>query len=644
MTRTSDDSASPPPEQLTRAQLRQRIQASSKEAVILQDMQRLGFWPSDQAQPEPLAELVQREAQLSQALAAMAARLRASSDDPQQALRLMRRQRMQAARQRREATRQARAQARYERARSWHERRQHSVLYLGQGVSAGLQHGEGQPERLARWQLPQPASPLELAQLMGVSVAELRFLAYDRAVARLSHYRSFDLPKKSGGLRRISAPMPRLKRLQYWLLDNILSKVPVHDAAHGFRPGRSICSNAQPHVGKAVVINLDLQDFFPSIAYPRIKGVFRALGYSEQLASIMGLLCTQRPTQLVQLDGQTYHIATGARHLPQGAPSSPALTNILCRRLDRRLHGMAAKLGFAYTRYADDLSFSADAQAQHLVGKLLWRARQIIADEGFTLHPDKLHVMRRARRQQVTGLVVNAKPSIDRRTFKRFRATVFQVEKDGPQGKSWNGNDNVLDALLGYAHFLHMVDPQRGQPWLQRVQALRAAAHAPAQPQPSPPRQPVSASAANAPRAGGGRSAFRRASARGQAPWAHWWQPAQPPAPVLEPTDAQRKAQRQQQAQARRAQAQAAVPTAAQPQRQGAIEPQQQPADPQRASRRNPRMLLEQTLVLLVLLFMLRKPSLLLVGLLIHLAYHLLQRSSWWLFLPLLLAALLVPF
>ncbi|PAT43097.1 reverse transcriptase family protein [Vandammella animalimorsus] len=643
MTRTTDDSANLPPEQLTRAQLieRERTQASSKQTVILQDMQRLGFWPSDQPPPEPPAELVQREAQLSQALAAMAARLSAGGDDPQQALRLMRRQRLQAARQRREATRQARAQARYERARSWHERRQHSVLYLGQGVSGGLQHSDNQPERLARWQLPQPANPQQLAQLMGVPVAELRFLAYDRAVARLNHYRSFDLPKKSGGLRRISAPMPRLKRLQYWLLDNILSKVPVHDAAHGFRPGRSICSNAQPHVGKAVVINLDLQDFFPSIAYPRIKGVFRALGYSEQLASIMGLLCTQRPTQAVQLDGQTYHIATGARHLPQGAPSSPALTNILCRRLDRRLHGMAAKLGFAYTRYADDLSFSADAPAQHLVGKLLWRARQIITDEGFTLHPDKLHVMRNARRQQVTGLVVNAKPSIDRSTFKRFRATVFQVEKDGPQGKSWNGNDNVLDALLGYAHFLHMVDPQRSQPWLQRVQALRVAAQAPAQSQPSPAPQQIleSESAAKASQAGRGRSAFRRASAQGQAPWAHWWQPAQPPAPVLEPTEAQRQAQRQ-----RQAQAHAALPTAAQPQRQGALEPQQPPEEAQHASQRNPRMLLEQTLALLVLLFMLRKPSLLLVGLLIHLAYHLLHRSSWWLFLPLLLASLLVPF
>lgn len=115
MTRTTDDSANLPPEQLTRAQLIERTQASSKQAVILQDMQRLGFWPSDQPPPEPPAELVQREAQLSQALAAMAARLSAGGDDPQQALRLMRRQRLQAARQRREATRQARAQARYER-------------------------------------------------------------------------------------------------------------------------------------------------------------------------------------------------------------------------------------------------------------------------------------------------------------------------------------------------------------------------------------------------------------------------------------------------------------------------------------------------------------------------------------------------
>lgn len=514
----------PPASELTRAQLYERLRTSSKDEVVLSEMQRLGFWPADSDAPTVEAALIRREAELTVALQEFGRELRAVQD-PVAALKAMHKERMTQARARREATRQRRARERFERAQSWHQRRQHQLLYLGVGVSAGLNQVHSDAERLAQRALPLLHHASDLAQAMGVSLSELRFLAFERKVSRISHYRRFALPKKTGGERIISAPMPRLKRAQYWILDNLLARAALHPAAHGFVPARSIVSNALPHVGQAVVINLDLKNFFPSIAMPRIKGIFREFGYGEQVATTLALLCTEAPTDEVQVDGETFFVAHGQRALPQGAPSSPALTNILCRRLDARLQGCAAKLGFSYTRYADDLTFSGDAAARKLSGKLLWRVKQIVLDEGFTPHPDKQHVMRSAQRQTVTGIVVNHKPALQRDTLRRFRATLFQVEKDGPDGKQWNGNHNVLTALEGYAHFIKMVDPAKGLPLVQRVRAARARWHHGASPEPVAPARR--------------HSDFRALAAKGQAPWEGWWLPAGAPAPVLEQTAAQ---------------------------------------------------------------------------------------------------------
>lgn len=509
-----------------RAELLERLRTSTKDEIVLDDMQRLGFWPRDAGKPTLAEDLIRREAELTTALRDLGAQLRAVAD-PAAALKAMRKERMAKARARREETRQRRARERFERAGRWHERRQRELLYLGAEVSAGLNDVRSDHEKLARLALPIMDDARHLATAMGISLAELRFLAFDRRVSRISHYQRFAVPKKTGGERIISAPMPRLKRAQYWVLDRLLAGAALHPAAHGFRKGHSIVSNAAPHVGQDVVINLDLKDFFPSIGSARIKGVFRQMGYGEQLATTLALLCTEAKTEQVSVDGESFFVAHGPRVLPQGAPTSPALTNILCRRLDARLAGCAARLGFTYTRYADDLSFSGPAGSNRLAGKLLWRVRQIVADEGFTPHPDKQHVMRRAQRQSVTGIVVNDKPSIERDTLRRFRATLFQVEKDGPEGKQWNGNPNVIDALEGYAQFVRMVDAARGAPLLARVRDVRA--------------RWAAASAVQPRHAAKRRSAFRALAAQGKAPWDGWWQPAAPAAPVQEKTAVQVK-------------------------------------------------------------------------------------------------------
>lgn len=537
--------SSVPDSALTREELYARIRASSKQEVVLEEMQRLGFWPRDTAQPTVEAQLIRREGELQTALSELGNELR-GIEDRETALKSMRKERMARARERREETRQRLAQQRHARALDWHGRRQRELLYLGEGVSGGLNEARSDEQSLARHALPALHDATDLARAMGLELGELRFLAWHREVARVSHYQRFTVPKKTGGERQISAPMPRLKRAQYWVLDNVLAKVPVHEAVHGFLPGRSILSNAAPHVGQAVVVNLDLQDFFPSIGLRRVRGVFRQLGYSPQVATLFALLATEAPTDEVELDGERYFVARGERVLPQGAPTSPMLTNVLCRRLDARLAACAAKLGFRYTRYADDLSFSADAEHGRDVGKLLWRAKQIVASEGLVVHPEKQQVMRRHQQQHVTGIVVNDKLSTDRDTLRRFRAVLHQAERHGPQGLHWNGQHDVVAALRGYANFIAMADPARAEPYLRRVKALAAKhASAPAV-APAPARAPLPA------------GHFRQQSAAGLAPLPTWWQPAHAPEPVLEKTPeqiaAEKKAKREAERERQRAQ------------------------------------------------------------------------------------------
>ena len=243
---------------------------------------------------------------------------------------------------------------------------------------------------------------------MGRDLKELRFLAYHRRVSKTTHYKRFFMPKKSGGERLISAPMPRLKSAQHWILENILGVIPVHDAAHGFVPGRSIVTNAACHVGRSLVVNWDLKNFFPTVTYPRVKGMFKSLGYPEKVATVLALICTEPDADEVELDGERYFVHTSERHLPQGAPTSPAITNILCRKFDARLQGTARSLGYTYSRYADDMTFSASDQSSvEKLNQLIWRVRAVVGDEGFEIHPDKLRIMRKGGRQEVTGLTVN---------------------------------------------------------------------------------------------------------------------------------------------------------------------------------------------------------------------------------------------
>ncbi|MFW5720123.1 MAG: reverse transcriptase family protein [Candidatus Dojkabacteria bacterium] len=269
--------------------------------------------------------------------------------------------------------------------------------------------------------------------------------------------------------------MPRLKHAQHWILENILSKVAVKEEAHGFIKGKSIVTNASLHTGRDVVVNIDLKDFFPTLSYKRVKGMFRSFGYSEHISIILALLSTEPEADEVVLDEKTYFVAKTDRFLPQGAPTSPMITNIIAKRLDARLAGAARVYGYTYSRYADDMTFSSTDNSQWSLGQLLWFIRKVIVEEGFTLHPDKVRIMHKSRHQEVTGITVNSKAGISRKKIKQFRALLFQIEKDGIEGKKWGTSDNLLAAIHGFSSYLYMVDPVRYQPYIDRVKAIISA-------------------------------------------------------------------------------------------------------------------------------------------------------------------------
>ncbi|MGK9173291.1 reverse transcriptase family protein [Yokenella regensburgei] len=509
---------------LTRQQIYERIRESSKEEYILSEMIRLGFWDETQEKPTLTKEFISQRAALQKQLAELGQKQRLYSD-PQLALREMHRTRKKAALEKREQTRIARNEARYARAVQWHQKQQTEITWLGEGYSFDLADTAHNEARLRAQHLPLLADSQALASAMGITLNELRFLCFQKNVSRINHYRRFTLAKKSGGERLISAPMPRMKRAQYWILDNILNRVTLHDAAHGFVNGRNILSNALPHVNQAIVVNLDMENFFPTVNYRRVRGMFRQLGYAGQLATELALLTTEPEVEQVMLDGETWYVQEDNRLLPQGAPTSPAISNIICRRLDSRLQAMARKLGFVYTRYADDMTFSS-AQSTANVQQLLWRCRQIVKDEGFTLHPAKTRVMRKSQKQEVTGIVVNEKPSLDRKTLKRFRALLFQIAKDGTEGKRW-GAGELMASLEGYANFVAMVAPEKGIALQKQVTDLKR--------QYGYPTPPGRITALN-------KKLFRAKAARGEAPRENWWQAQHSPAPVLEKTARQQDA------------------------------------------------------------------------------------------------------
>ena len=457
---------------------RERIRLIGKRAFEDEEMARLGFFTEDTIRR---LESAAHERGPYQAAVAELARVRselAKLDDELLALQSVDALIAQIRARRIERVREERAQRRAEREtrqrlehEAWLERKRTAPLFLGLGVSHRLSFAGGDVDAVVRRGLPGLVEFTDLAAGLELEPEQLQWLAYERAAADTDHYSRYEIPKRSGGTRLISSPKPAMRAAQQWIRAQILVRLDVHSAAMAFRPGTSIVDNARAHLGATTIVRLDLTDFFQTITFPRVRGLFESIGYNPGISTVLALLCTDAPRRLVSVDGVTSHIATGGRSLPQGACTSPDLANVIAGTLDRRLSSVAAARGWTYTRYADDLVFSTPDENEP-ADRLARTVSVICGEEGFAVNRRKTRIMRSPNRQLVTGLLVSDGVRLTRKDLRRIRAFLHRCHAVGLATVSEQIGKDARSVASGYHAYVHMVMPEaaarlrRDHPWL----------------------------------------------------------------------------------------------------------------------------------------------------------------------------------
>ena len=328
--------------------------------------------------------------------------------------------------------------------------------------------------------LPDIESPMALAQWLGIAPGRLAWLADPwgqearREEGALRNYRYGWRAREYGPDRLIEIPKAQLRGIQRRLHRELLAHIPVHDAAHGFVRGRSPLTHAQLHAGRAAVLRIDLEQFFAGIDAARVAALFRLVGYAPAVATLLAGLCTNNVPTAVLASAPHCPLPFEDRmrlrhaHLPQGAPSSPALANALAWRLDVRLSAWAARRGLAYSRYADDLTLSGDGIGHRALRRRAAAVVSIVEDCGFRVNHRKTCCFGAQHSQRVTGLVVNAHPNIARADYDRLKAILTRCVRHDPATENREGHADFRAWLQGRVAWCASVNPRRGEK-LQRL-------------------------------------------------------------------------------------------------------------------------------------------------------------------------------
>ena len=307
---------------------------------------------------------------------------------------------------------------------------------------------------------PRPVSAIELLEALNVAkICKYGVSAWPFTMAQLLHfanprknyinYTHKTVPKKSGGIREISSPAWMLKMFQASAGRMLQDYYEAPNSVTGFVPGRSVVDNASKHIMRNYVYNADLKDFFPCITRKRVKSALMHSPFSfgaEAAHLLSGICCAHvdlaRKSREIRWEIWRYRFNGIERKaedyqtevpatLPQGAPSSPVLSNAVCIRLDRRLAGLARRYEATYSRYADDITFSSNHNVFQEGYSFLKEFRKIISDEGFTLNEDKLRLQEKGQRQEVTGLIVNRKVNVCRKYIRDIGSLLYIWERYG---------------------------------------------------------------------------------------------------------------------------------------------------------------------------------------------------------------------
>lgn len=253
-------------------------------------------------------------------------------------------------------------------------------------------------------------------------------------------YRSFYIPKRNGSRRRIDEPLPDLKKIQSWILQEILYRIPVSKFAKAYIPNISIKDNARFHRNQKIVMAVDVKNFFPSIKSGYVLGVFLSAGYNVSVAVLLTRLCCLRES------------------LPQGAPTSAYLSNLVMRTFDHNVSGYCISKGIRYTRYADDLTFSGDFD----IAAVLYKVDHELKYLGLKRNPKKLKVMRNSDCQRTTGIVVNEKQQVSRDYRMKIRQEVHYIQKFGLDGHLAHIGEtraHYIEHLIGKIEYALFINP-----------------------------------------------------------------------------------------------------------------------------------------------------------------------------------------
>ncbi|MCJ1995965.1 RNA-directed DNA polymerase [Lactococcus piscium] len=259
-------------------------------------------------------------------------------------------------------------------------------------------------------------------------------------------YIKIKIPKrKKGEYRELSIPSPALKNLQRWVLEHILYSFPCHGSANGFIPNKSIVTNAIPHISKEYILKMDLKDFFPNITFSMVKNQFLTMGYNDHVSHSLALLCTYNDS------------------LPQGAPSSPYLANLLFSPFDELIYTHCSKNNLSYTRYADDLTISGGKYILNIPQYV----KDILRDSDFQINNSKTLIIKKGDKKQVTGIVVNEKISIPKNYLRELRQIIYYINKYGLDSHlkkiDYKGSKyKYINSLYGKASYIKMVDFKKG--------------------------------------------------------------------------------------------------------------------------------------------------------------------------------------
>ncbi|GEJ39239.1 hypothetical protein FPKKA176_contig00107-0001 [Flavobacterium psychrophilum] len=329
-------------------------------------------------------------------------------------------------------------------------------------------------DRLSAQNLPVIFSTKHLAQLLNIEYHELNNIIENRTY----FYTYYLIKKRTKGHRRIIAPYSNISEVQNWIKNNILDNLTTNINSTAYQKGNSISNNAKIHENNQVIFNIDLENFFETITERRIYGVFKSIGYTKNVAIDLAKICTtiisQEKFDDLNDDVKTHfedYIKLNECVLPQGACTSPTLSNLICRKLDIRLSKLANKLGIQYSRYADDITFSGSLEKLPNI-KLL---KKIIEEEKFKVNDNKVKLLKKGNRQMVTGLLVDGKVRVPQKYKKEIFRHLRFCEKFGgfTHFNKINPEKSFRKEWLhGKICFVHSVEPEIAKIMFQKLKDI----------------------------------------------------------------------------------------------------------------------------------------------------------------------------